>query len=350
MILDKLLFDQISSVGESLLQKSGLVNFPQNIEEMGKFLETSKLAYEKEDFDGLLFANILFSFVSNIDVRDRHVTARMFEDIFSALFSTKPTDKIGKNNPIPPKEIIELNKYNNGDNWNIASDLAGNKREKADISINKYHISLKTLKGIAFDKDGNVLPKKIITSSGDEIKNEQNNELNVGSLSFRALLKGILTDEELKELGDRKKGLGSGSAVRKSMLDKIKQHNKTEEFKHRLNLFMNYVYDEDLYIVLKSHYQIKWILIPSKTFIGTILTNYEQDENDFEKIWYRWENNNLRMYWNPLLDKIKKYGFPYKEIVFNLGEAVHSSQIENFKENISNNIKEEINKMLNNKK
>ena len=346
MILDKLLFDQISSVGKSLLSKSGLTNFPQSIEEMGKFLESAKLAYEKEDFDGLLFANILFSFVSSIDVRDRHVTARTFEDIFSALFSTKPSDKIIKSNPIPPKEIIELNKYNNGDTWSISSDLAGNKREKADISIGEYHISLKTLKGFAFDKDGNMLPKKIFNSSGDEIKNEQNNELNVGSLSFRALLKGILTDAELNGLGDRKKGLGSGSAVRISMLDKIKQYGKTEDFKYRLKLFMNYVYDEDLYIVLKSHYQIRWILIPARTFIDTILTNYEQDEHDFEKIWYRWENNNLRMYWNPLLDKIKKYGFPYKEITFNLGKAVHSNLIEIFKENISLKIKEEIDKML----
>ena len=109
--------------------------------------------------------------------------------------------------------------------------MAGNKREKADISIDNYHISLKTLKGYVYDKDGNVLPKKIINNSGDEIKNEQNNELNVGSLSFRALLKGVLPDEELKALGDRKKGLGSGSAVRKSMLDKIKFYNKTEDFK-----------------------------------------------------------------------------------------------------------------------
>ena len=83
MILDKLLFEQISSIGKSLLNKSGLHSVPQNIEEMGKFLESSKVAYEKGEFDGLLFANILFGFVSNIDVRDRHVTARIFEDIFS---------------------------------------------------------------------------------------------------------------------------------------------------------------------------------------------------------------------------------------------------------------------------
>lgn len=346
MILDKLLFEQISAIGQSLINKAGLESAPKNIDEMGRFLETAKVAYETGEFDGLLFANILFDFVSSIEVRDRHVTARQFEDIFSALFQTRPSDKISKKNPVVPCGIAELDKYNSKeDNWRISSDLSGNKREKADISIGDYSISLKTLKGFAYGENGELMPKKIIFGN-DEIKNEQNNELNVGSLSYRALLKGILEDEELKNLKDRKGGLGSGSAIRTNVLNRIVQLGKVEEFRYRLRLFMNYVYDEDLYIVLKSHYQIKWILIPAQTFIEAIINTYTQDEQEFEKIWYRWENNNLRMNWNPLIDKINKYGLPYKELVFNLGKAVHSAKIEAFKDNISENIKEEIHKML----
>ena len=346
MILDKLLFEQISAIGTSLINKAGLDGAPKNIDEMGKFLEAAKVAYETEEFDGLLFANILFDFVSSIEVRDRHVTARQFEDIFSALFQTKPSDKTSKKNPSVSSEIAELDRYNSKeDNWRISTDLSGNKREKADISIGNYSISLKTLKGYAYGENSELLPKKI-KFGNDEIKNEQNNELNVGSLSYRALLKGILEDDELKNLKDRKGGLGSGSAVRANVLNRVIHLGKVEEFRNRLKLFMNYVYDEDLYIVLKSHYQIKWILIPAQTFIDTIINTYTQDEQEFEKIWYRWENNNLRMNWIPLIDKINKYGLPYKELVFNLGKAVHSAKIEQFKDNISIKIQEEIHKML----
>ena len=200
---------------------------------------------------------------------------------------------------------------------------------------------------MAYDQNDHVMPKKITTADGEEIKNNQNDELNVGSLSYRALLKGILPDDELDKLGDRKSGLGSGGAIRENMLDRIKFFNKGDLFKERLNLFMNYVYDEDLYIVLKSNYKITWYLIPSKSFIDAILMTYELDEPNFQKIWYRWENNNLRMNWPSIIAKLESYRLKYKKIDMNFGNAVHAESIHRFKENIENMIQKEIENLMN---
>jgi len=86
MILDSLLFSNIDIIGKSLLKEAGLSNIPQNIYEMKTFLECLNNSINNNDFKGILIANILFLFVSSIEVRDRNTTARNFEDIFSSLF------------------------------------------------------------------------------------------------------------------------------------------------------------------------------------------------------------------------------------------------------------------------
>lgn len=347
MILDKLLFERITPIGESILKKSGLKRHPSNVDEMACFIETVNSSMKKSEFDGLLIGNIFFSFVSSIEVRDRKTTARTFEDIFSALFSLNATDTAVRQNPVPPKEVMALDIHNTrGDDWKISSDLATNKREKADLFLGDYSISLKTLRGFAYDRYGKMMPKVIKNSDGEDVKNNENGEVNVGSLSFRALLKGILTDDDLAKLKDRKGGLGSGGAFRESVLNKIKAYGKQEMFLNRLGIFMNYVYDDDLYIVLKSHYKITWYLIPAKSFIDCIVMTYKYDEPNFERIWYRWENNNLRMDWKPIIEKMDKYHLKYRKIEMLLGDAVHSSKIIEFKKNISKSISEEIKKLL----
>lgn len=347
MILDKLLFDKITPIGASLIKKAGLSEAPKDIEEMSRFLKTVNYSIKNQDFDGLMIGNIFFSFVSSIEVRDRKTTARTFEDIFGALFSSSATDTTKRNNPSVPDEVLQLDKNNGAaDNWKISTDLSTNKREKADIVIGDYSISLKTLRGYAFDEKGEPMPKIIKNADGKNVKNNQNNEINVGSLSFRALLKGIISDEDLVKLKDRKGGLGSGSALRNSVLNKINKYGKNEEFLNRLNIFMNYVYDDDLYIVLKSNYNIKWILISSKSFVQCILNTYKCDEKNFEKIWYRWENNNLRMDWINIVNKLEEYALEYDIIDMKLGEAVNSIKMKNFRENLSNKIEEEILKCI----
>lgn len=349
MILDELLFKEISPAGKSLLSKAGLKEYPKNVDEMYVFLNQVNISKNAKEFDGILISNIFYSFVSALEVRDRHTTARTFEDIFSYLFNITATDTGHRHNPDVPQEIVALNKYNTkDDDWTISDDLSGNKREKADTVIGDYSISLKTLRGIAYDNNDKVMPKTIY-NDGEEINNNQNNELNVGSLSYRALLKGILPDDELKQLGDRKAGLGSGGAIRKNVLDRIIYHKKQDLFKERLNLFMNYVYDEDLYIVLKSNFKITWHLIPSKSFIDSILFTYERDESNFQKIWYRWENNNLRMNWPQIIEKLDEYKLHYKTVEINLGDAVYDESIQRFKANVENMIKKEIEMLVNKK-
>ena len=68
--------------------------------------------------------------------------------------------------------------------------------------------------------------------------------------------------------------------------------------------------------VLKSNYRIDFILIPNKTVINTILKLYKDQEPNFEKVFYRWENNNLRLNWKNLLYYIEKFNFEYFRIFF----------------------------------
>lgn len=333
MLLDKILFDKISILGKDLLNKCGLKNEPQNIQDMSIFLKYLKNEIENnESASSILIAKILFSFTSSIEVRDRHVSARIFEDIFCSLFNIPCTDTINRNNPAIPNYIKKYDIFNNPtDDWKISDDLAKNKREKADVIIKSYNISLKTLKGQAFDEKGN------------RIDNDQNNEINVGSFSYRALLTGII---DISKLKDRKGGLGSGKQVREFVLDPIKNSGNQIEFLNRLKDFFKYVYSEDLYLVLKSHYRIDFILIPCNSFINTIFDLYSKDEQEFEKVFYRWENNNLRLNKTNLLIFMDKYGYKYDRININLSNITNNDILSNFENNISENIERELKKLI----
>lgn len=334
MILDSLLFSNINIIGNSLLKECGLNRTPQNIYEMKKFLEYLNASINNNNFKGILIANILFSFVSDINIRDRNVTSRVFEDIFSSLFGCSSTDASHRNNPIPTQNILNYDYLCTNENWKISSDLSGNKREKTDLLIDKYNISLKTLKGIAYDKDGSIIDSTF------------NSELNVGSFSFRALLKGIIPDSNLKTLSERKSGLGSGLQLRKNIFNPVLNYNKKDEFYNKLKDFLSYVYEDDVYIVLKSNYRIDFILIPNKTFINAILKLYKEQEHNFESVFYRWEGNNLRLNWKNLLDYIKEFNFEYFRININLNKINSNDKFNTMKELIEENIRDYLKKNL----
>lgn len=342
MILDKILFEKIEPVGLSIIKKTILKTYPNNIKEMVLFLNEIKKSIENEDFDGLLIGNVLFYFVSSLDVRNRKTTARTFEDIFCSLFGLTATDDESRTTPFIPDNIIKLDCFNSkDDDWKISTDLANNKREKTDVLIGKYKISLKTLKGILYDETGKVMPKTV-EINGKKIKNEENDELNVGSLSYRALLKSILTDKEIALLGDRKGGLGSGSALRKNVFDKIKKYGKTGDFYDRLKIFLEYVYEDDVYIVLKSNYKITWYLIPASSFQKSICNAYKENESTFQNVFYRWENNNLRLQWKLVLAQMDKDKLPYDLIEMDLWKAVFSKKMKKFIHTLNKEIEEAI--------
>ena len=328
MILDKLLFKNISIIGKKLLTECNLKSPPQNIFEMNIFLNHLKKSINENDFKGVLIADILYSFVSSIEVRDRNTTSRNFEDIFASLFGYKCTDKSSRPNPKSIPEIKEMDKYCINENWKISTALSGNKREKTDLIIGKYNISLKTLKGKAYNENNELINEKV------------NTELNVGSFSYRALLKGILKDSEIEKLSDRKSGLGSGKQLRNTIFNRILEENKKEEFYKRLKIFFKYVYEDDMYIVLKSNYRIDFILIPNESFVDTILEVYKNYEQEFEKIFYRWENNNLRINWVTLMKYMKKLDKKYYRIEINLKNINNNKKLKTMKEYLENEIKD----------
>lgn len=338
MLLDKILFDELAPIGSSLMKKAGLKKAPKNISEMKKFLMQVKSSIENLESDGLLLGNLLFYFVSSLEVRDRLTSSRIFEDLFCALFSLKPTDQSIRSNPKPSIEVQKFDIYNlETDDFVISEDIAMNKREKADVYIGDYSISLKTLKGIAYDENGKKMSIK---------NNKANKEVNVGSFSYRALLKGLVSEEHLASLGDRKKGFGSASSIRNKMLDEVNKEGKDKQLLDRLSVFMKFIYEDDLYLVLKSNYIITFYLIPANSFVDCITKVYTYEESRFQDIWNRWENNNLRMNWEKILEYCDKYQLLYSKIEINLSIAIHSEAIKKFKDNISEAIHDEIVKLV----
>lgn len=322
MILDKILLSKIDMVGETLLMKSNIENHPKNIKEMYTFLNLLKRSIDNNEFDGVLIGNILFSFVSDEKIRDRNTTSRIFEDIFAALFNQKCSDKTSRSNPQSTSQILLLDKLCINEDWKISTDLSGNKREKADLILGDYKVSLKTLKG------------PIIGLDNEVIDSNTNEELNAGSLSYRALLKGILTDEEIRNLGDRKAGLGSGKQLRANIFNPIIKKSKQKEFLSRLKLYLEYVYEDDVYIILKSHYRIDFYLIPNKSFINSLTYTYENYESEFEKIFYRWENNNLRLRWKNMLYVMDNCKLPYTKVCINLKNSLLNDELIKFKNDL----------------
>lgn len=334
MLLDKIVFLNLSVIGRSLLKKAKLNKYPESLSEMLVFLKNFKESLEDNDFDAVFLASILFNFVTSVEVRDRKTTSRVFEDIFSSLFETVATDNSYRTNPIVPNDILELDSLTQSYTWRISSDLAGNKREKADLSIGNYQISLKTLKGFIVDESKSLVDRSL------------NEELNIGSFSFRALFVGILSDDVLSNLSDRRGGLGSGSQIRREVLDPIKKMNKQIEFHNRLKLFLNYVYCEDVYIVLKSHLRITFYLIPNESFVSCLELLYIMDEPHFETVWYRWENNNLRIRWLKLIEYLDSYKLKYYMIDIDLHNSLSNVQLNEFIKDTSDLILYELNERI----
>lgn len=345
MILDKLLMESLGKVGQVLLKKSNLSEAPKDIIQMNTFLQTIKKSIEDDEFEGTILGNIFFYFVSCVEVRDRNTTSRTFEDIFSGLFNQKCTDSEQRTNPLPSAEILKLDSLCKDYGWKISTDLSGNKREKSDLNIGEYSISLKTLKGQSFNENDE------LPTSDDR---KQNTELNIGSLSYRSLLIGILSEEDLKnmskkeenqkeikslnDLSDRMGGLGSKPQIDENVIAPILKAKKLEDFKYRLNLFLNYVYEDDIYIVLKSNYRIIFHLIPRKSFIDTLILTLEKNIDRFTEIFYRWENNNLRIHWVKLLEEMQELKLPYYSTSILLTNSVNNTEFKKFQDDLKTQI------------
>ena len=156
----------------------------------------------------------------------------------------------------------------------------------------------------------------------------------------------ILTAKEFKRLGDRKNGLGSRKQIRENVLDPIKNKGKGQKFLDRLRLFFGYVYEEDLLIVVKSDYRIGLYFIPNQTFVQVICALYERNEEAFQDVWNRWENNNLRFKFNKLLSYIKSYKLPYKKLVLDLTSFENNHKIKNFNQTMNSVIEGEFRKLI----
>lgn len=314
MVLDNVFFQFLDEAGKKIRKEKKMKDKIENIDDLYKLLDTIREGIDKGDRICQVVGYILYNFVSSIDVRKRKVTSRVIEDILGHFVGGEVRDESSRTNPASTVEIEALDKYCITEDWNISSDLSKNKREKADVKIFDYNISLKTLVGETYDNKGKYINKI-----------DLNDELNVGSVSYRALLKHILDDELLKELSDRKGGLGSKKQLKKTIFDNLGDKKK-EEFIERLELFFNYLYEDDFFILLKENYRIRMILFTGKSFTKALRRAWDNDLDEFLSIFYRWENNNLRIKWTKLL----KYLPNSKEVILNLESVFSNSTVDEF--------------------
>lgn len=285
-------------ITSKFIEKNELTSNLTNISDIKVFFRqlSENQNIEEDKLSQYILQYIYYKF-SEKEVRLRKVTARNFEDFIGNIYGLVPSDDVKRSNPFSTEEIKELSKTfelrKKSDeslkilmkDWNIESDLCKNKREKADIlksfeeSENSIEISIKTLKG------------KIGSDSG-------NTEINIGSLSYRSLFVDIYN----QNLGDRKAGLGSGAQVYK-VLTKIDKDNKLDIFKKRLKIFLDYLYgDDDFLIAYKSDKKMQMFFFEGNELVKLLTELLDKDIKTFSDIFYRWENNNLRIQINKLLN------------------------------------------------
>lgn len=316
MVLDKVLFKKLNTFSKNLCNSYNIKE-PKNRDTLCTYLTTLENALELGEINSLFIGMTLYEFITSKDVRDRHTTARIFEDIFGELIGVIPTDTENRTNPETTDTIRKYDSLCSELNWKISTDLSSNKREKSDHKIDNYKLSIKTLKGKLYDINGNIED------------NSFNGEINIGSLSHRAIFLG-LTD---RPLTDRRGGLGSATQMTQ-LLNELKQNGKFDEFKKRINNFVNYVYEDDILIIYKSGYKMDITLIPSETFVNAIniALSDKYEITDFTKIWSRWENNNLRINYLPLMKVITEQNLKYYKFMLDLENVYKEKQfIDNIK-------------------
>ena len=316
MVFDKILFNKLNNFSENLCSDYR-ISEPKDRESLVTYLKTLQSGIDIGEINSQFIGLTLYDFITSKETRDRHTTARIFEDIFGQLIGVVATDTARRENPLVPDYIKKYDSLCIGNNWSISGDLSGNKREKADHKIDNYNLSIKTLKGQLYDIDGNIIDRDF------------NNEINIGSFSHRSLFIG-LTD---RALSDRRGGLGSPRQII-PLLNEIKENGYFDELKKRIKDYVSYIYQDDVLIVFKSGYKMRIVFIPFDTFDKAIIETLNQEKpiEEFTKIWYRWENNNLRIRFTPLLEMINRLNLDYDDITLNL-ESVFKNK--NFMYNIS---------------
>lgn len=302
MVLDKALFNKLNTFSNNLCKLYNIKK-PNDRKTLCTYFDTLEKGLELGEINSLFIGMTLYEFISSKEIRDRHTTARIFEDIFGNLIGVKATDTENRTNPITTETIRKYDSLCEGLSWKVSTDLSSNKREKADHKIENYKLSIKTLKGKLYDINGNIED------------NSFNGEINIGSLSHRALFLQIIN----RPLTDRKGGLGSASQMTQ-LLNEIKEDGHFEEFKKRINDFITYVYEDDILIVFKSGYKMDITLIPSETFVKAVNKSLNPPYQiiDFTRIWSRWENNNLRINYMPLMKVIEEQKLDYHKYVLDL--------------------------------
>jgi len=234
-----------------------------------------KVEKDKSKFNFAYLNYFLYNNISKEDVAKRKTTSRDLEDVLAVIFNGDVTDEEKRDNTNDKNFYLE--------NETITGFALSNKREKADIKFNKdYYNSVKTLM-------------------------MNNSEINFGSFEKTTLFSGFGVEKYLSErkgVVSEKIGLGSKPRLL-NLLNKIKNQGQYSKFKKRFSNLVEFVFSDDLIILIKDKRKMDLYFIKGKKFTDLLIKKSASPEG-FISVINRWEGNSIRMNRDQILDIGKK--------------------------------------------
>ena len=250
-------------IAESIKAKSKSSFNDVNILALASFFE--ELSTSKSKFNSAYLYYFLYHNICKESVAKRKTTSRDLEDILATIFDGTITDEFKRKNKNEKSWFLE--------NDIITGSAVSNKREKSDIVFDKgeniYELSVKTLM-------------------------QSNKEINFGSFEKITLFGGFGIEDFLTERGKKKTiGLGSKPQLQK-LLENIQENGHYKNFKNRFCELANFVFSEDLVILIKNKTVMNLYFVKGQDFVN-LLHRISCSPKEFITLINRWEGNSIRM-------------------------------------------------------
>lgn len=282
-----------------------------NIDDIYNFFY--KVSANNNKFNNAYIIYYLYNNISSEIVSKRKTSSRDFEDVIATIFNGSITDESKRDNSNKDSFYLE--------NDTITNFAISNKREKTDIVFNKnYFLSVKTLLN-------------------------SNKEVNFGSFEKITLFSNFNVESYLYERkGTNSENLGLGSKPRLlNLLNRIKDNGSYLKFQNRFNKLVEFIFSDDLIILIKNKNSIDIYLIKGKDFIN-LLKSYSESPEKLISIVNRWEGNSIRINREPILSIGKKININFEFLDTHIIKRISEVELK-----ISKYFIEYVNKYPNNK-
>jgi len=242
---------------------NGISKKSANLSNLILFFKKLSLKLKEEQPEAIIIGDYLYNNISSEKVRKRKVSARDFEDVLSLVFDGGDVlDNNKRKNisfdPVSKKKLLP----------EIQSYVSSNRREKMDVCFKEdFGISVKTS-----------IP--------------DNKEINMGSFAREALFFNFLKQEEYGS--ERKSGLGSKPQVLEKF-KKIEEKGLWGSFSNRFIDMVNFIFVDDLVIVLKNNKSLDLYFIEEKKLKDAFNKRIKKGPKAIMELMNRYEGNSMRI-------------------------------------------------------